>query len=138
MSSYNKVILMGNLVRDPELRYSQKGTALGKFTIATTRKWNSESGEKKEETAFIDVDCFGRQAETVGQYFRKGSPILLEGRLKLDQWDDKATGQKRSKLGVVLESFSFVGSKQESASPPSYPAPTPAPAQPSESDDVPF
>lgn len=107
--NYNKVILGGNLTRDPELRYTPKGAAIAKFGLAVNRKWKSESGESKEEVLFIDVDCFGKQAETVGQYFKKGRTVLVEGRLKLDQWDDKQTGQKRSRIGVVLESFQFVG-----------------------------
>ena len=110
MASFNKVILMGNLTRDPELRYTPKGTAVAKLGIAVTRKWRSEVGGMQEETTFVDVDAFGRQAETIGQYLKKGRPIMLEGRLRLDQWEDKNTGQKRSKLGVVLENFQFIDS----------------------------
>jgi len=111
MNGFNKVILAGNLTRDPELRYTPSGTAIAKFGLAVNRKWkDSQTNEMKEEVTFIDIDAFGRQAETIGQYLKKGRPILLEGRLKLDQWDDKATQQKRSKLGVVLESFSFLDS----------------------------
>ena len=108
MSSYNKVILMGNLTRDPELRYTPKGTAVAKLGLATTRKWRTQDGQAQEETTFVDVDAFGKQAEVVGQYLSKGRPLMLEGRLKLDQWEDKNTGQKRSKLGVVMESFQFI------------------------------
>lgn len=110
MASYNKVILIGNLTRDPELRYTAKGMAIAKLGLAVGRKWRNEAGEMQEETTFVDVDAFGRQAETIGQYLKKGRPIMVEGRLKLDQWDDKATGQKRSKLGVVLENFQFMDS----------------------------
>lgn len=110
MASYNKVILMGNLTRDPELRYTAKGMAIAKLGLAVSRKWRNEAGEMQEETTFVDVDAFGRQAETIGQYLKKGRPIMIEGRLRLDQWDDKATGQKRSKLGVVLEMFQFLDS----------------------------
>jgi single-strand DNA-binding protein len=110
MASFNKVILMGNLTRDPELRYTPKGTAIAKIGLAVNRNWTSESGEKKEEVTFVDVDVFGRTAENVGQYMRKGRPILIEGRLRLDQWDDKQTGQKKSKLGVVAETVQFLGS----------------------------
>ncbi len=110
MASFNKVILVGNLTRDPELRYTPKGTAIAKIGLAVNRNWTSESGERKEEVTFVDVDVFGRTAENVGQYMRKGSPILIEGRLRLDQWDDKQTGQKRSKLGVVAETVQFLGS----------------------------
>lgn len=110
MASFNKVILMGNLTRDPELRYTPKGTAVAKLGIAVSRKWRSDTGGMQEETTFVDVDAFGKQAETLGQYLKKGRPIMLEGRLRLDQWEDKNTGQKRSKLGVVMESFQFVDS----------------------------
>jgi single-strand DNA-binding protein len=151
MASFNKVILMGNLTRDPELRYTSKGTAIAKVGLAVNRNWTSESGEKKEEVTFVDVDVFGRTAENVGQYMRKGRPILVEGRLKLDQWDDKQTGQKRSRLGVVAETVQFLGSapgagEGGSVAPAARPArPAAAPAAepvegdgPPESDDVPF
>jgi single-strand DNA-binding protein len=110
MASFNKVILVGNLTRDPELRYTPKGTAIAKIGVAVNRVWTNEAGEKKEEVTFVDVDVFGRTAENVGQYMRKGRPILIEGRLKLDQWDDKQTGQKKSKLGVIAETVQFLGS----------------------------
>ncbi|HEX4350252.1 MAG TPA: single-stranded DNA-binding protein [Verrucomicrobiae bacterium] len=159
MASFNKVILVGNLTRDPELRYTPKGTAIAKIGLAVNRVWTNEAGEKKEEVTFVDVDVFGRTAENVGQYMRKGRPILIEGRLRLDQWDDKQTGQKKSKLGVVAETVQFLGSPGEGGSgsggggggaPAARPA-RPAPAAPSappsepmegdgppESDDVPF
>jgi single-strand DNA-binding protein len=110
MANFNKVILAGNLTRDPELRYTPSGKAIAKFALAVNRAWTSETGEKKEEVTFVDIDSFGRQAEVISQYLKKGRPILVEGRLRLDQWDDKQTGQKRSRLGVVLESFSFLDS----------------------------
>ena len=151
MASFNKVILMGNLTRDPELRYTPKGTAIAKIGLAVNRVWTNEAGEKKEDVTFIDVDVFGRTAENVGQYMRKGRPILVEGRLKLDQWDDKATGAKRSKLGVVAETVQFLGSAPgagEGGAPATPRAPRPAPSAPAgepvegdappESDDVPF
>ncbi len=155
MASFNKVILMGNLTRDPELRYTPKGMAIAKFGIAVNRVWTNEAGEKKEEVTFVDVDVFGRTAENVGQYMRKGRPILVEGRLKLDQWDDKQTGQKRSRLGVVADTVQFLGGApgggEGGASAPAAapraqrPAPAAAPAGeplegdgPPESDDVPF
>ena len=109
MASFNKVILMGNLTRDPELRYTPKGTAVAKLGLAVNRSWRNAEGQQQDETTFVDVDAFGKQAETLGQYMQKGRPILIEGRLKLDQWEDKNTGQNRSKLGVILEKFSFVG-----------------------------
>src|SRR5712691_10300007 len=139
MANFNKVILAGNLTRDPELRYTPKGVAIAKFGLAINRTWKSETGETKEEVTFVDVDAFSRQAEVIGQYFKKGRPILMEGRLKLDQWDDKQTNQKRSKLGVILESFSFIDTKAsaEHGMAPSDPprprpaaAPTPAPMAP--------
>ncbi len=152
MASFNKVILVGNLTRDPELRYTPKGMAIAKIGLAVNRNWTSESGEKKEEVTFIDVDIFGRTAENVAQYMRKGRPMLIEGRLRLDQWDDKQTGQKRSRLGVVAETVQFLGSPTgggEVGAPAPRPA-RPAPASnapasepvegdgPPESDDVPF
>jgi single-strand DNA-binding protein len=150
MASFNKVILVGNLTRDPELRYTPKGLAIAKIGIAVNRQWRTETGEQKEEVTFVDVDAFGKQAETLGQYMRKGSPILIEGRLRLDQWDDKQTGQKRSKLGVVVEGFQFLGGGQRndaggapSAQRPARPAASPSAEAdpdmpPQESDDVPF
>lgn len=147
MASFNKVILVGNLTRDPELRYTPKGTAVAKIGLAVNRVWTSESGEKKEEVTFVDVDVFGRTAENVGQYMRKGSPILIEGRLRLDTWDDKQTGQKRSKLGVVAETVQFLGSSRGEGAPAersSRPSasktlePIEADGPPPEDDDVPF
>ena len=96
MASFNKVILAGNLTRDPELRYTPKGTAIAKIGLAVNRTWKSETGEMKEEVTFVDVDAFGRQAEVIAQYMKKGRPLLVEGRLRLDQWEDKNTHQKQS------------------------------------------
>src|ERR1051326_6969901 len=93
MANFNKVILAGNLTRDPELRYTPKGTAIAKFGLAINRSWRTETGEMKEEVTFVDIDAFGKQAETIGKYFKKGRPMLMEGRLKLDQWDDKQIGR---------------------------------------------
>jgi single-strand DNA-binding protein len=154
MANFNKVILVGNLTRDPELRYTPKGMAIAKVGLAINRNWTSESGEKKEEVTFVDVDIFGRTAENVAQYMKKGRPILVEGRLRLDQWDDKQTGQKRSRLGVVAETVQFLGSASGGAggggeggeaaprrsAPASAPAPTsaPEPDMPPSDDDVPF
>jgi len=109
MASFNKVLLMGNLTRDPEVRYTPKGTAIANLGLAVNRRWTSESGEQKEEVTFLDVEVWGRQAETVGQYLSKGKPIFVEGRLKLDSWEDKESGQKKSKLKVVCEHFQFIG-----------------------------
>ena len=150
MASFNKVIIAGNLTRDPELRYTPKGTAVAKISLAMNRKWKSETGEMKEEVTYVEVDAFGKQAETIGQYLKKGRPLLVEGRLRLDQWEDKQTQQKRSKLGVVLESFQFLdsGGRGEGSSAPSAPRPSSAPSAPpppsdddvppQEQDDVPF
>lgn len=155
MASFNKVILVGNLTRDPELRYTPKGMAIAKLGIAVNRVWTSESGEKKEETTFVDVDVFGRTAENVAQYLRKGSPLLIEGRLRLDTWEDKQTNQKRSKLSVVAEVVQFLGSPRGAgeggavptgstrSAPAASPAATSAAAgepdlPPAEEDDVPF
>jgi len=154
MANFNRVILAGNLTRDPELRYTPKGTAIAKFGLAINRTWKTETGETKEEVTFVDVDAFGRQAEVVAQYMKKGRPFLVEGRLKLDQWEDKNTHQKQSKLKVVLEGFSFIDTKGAeggvpSDAPRSRPAaaaaaPASAPAAPEseapepEQDDVPF
>ena len=150
MANFNKVILAGNLTRDPELRYTPKGMAIAKLGLAINRTWKNEAGETKEEATFVDVDAFGRTAEVIGQYLKKGRPILMEGRLRLDQWDDKQTGQKRSKLGVVLESFQFIDSgkgdggpgdssrSRSSAPTQSAPEPAEAGAPAPEEDDVPF
>jgi single-strand DNA-binding protein len=110
MPNFNKVILAGNLTRDPELRYLPKGTATARLGLAINRQWRDESGQTKEEVTFVDVDAWGKQAETICQYLKKGQPILIEGRLKLDTWDDKQTNQKVSKLRVVVEGFQFLGS----------------------------
>ena len=115
MPNLNKVMLMGNLTRDPEIKYTPKGMAIAHFGIAVNRVWSNEAGEKQEEVAFIDIEMFGRKAEVVGEYFKKGKPIYVEGRLKLDSWDDKATGQKKSKLKVVGETFEFLGGREGGA-----------------------
>src|SRR6185312_1341782 len=98
MASFNKVIIAGNLTRDPELRYTPKGTAVAKIGLAVNRTWKTETGEQKEEVTFIDVDVFGRQAEVLAHSMKKGRELLVEGRLKLDSWEDKNTKQKVSKL----------------------------------------
>lgn len=123
MASFNKVILAGNLTRDPELRHTPKGTAVAKLGLAVNRSWTTETGEKREEATFVDVDAFGKQAETIAKFLRKGRSILVEGRLRMETWDDKATGAKRSKLGVVMESFSFIDSA-EHGTPPAAASPT--------------
>lgn len=152
MANFNKVILAGNLTRDPELRYTPKGMAIAKVGLAINRKWKSETGEMKEEATFVDVDAFGKTAETIGQYLKKGRPILIEGRLRYQTWEDKQSGQKKSKLGVVMETFQFLdsgggrgdsgGSSEAPPSRPAAAASAPAPDgeadAPHEGDDVPF
>lgn len=110
MANYNKVMLMGNLTRDVEMRFTPSGMALGKFGLAVNRKFrDSKTNEMREEVTFVDVEAWGKTAETISQYLRKGQPIFIEGRLKYDQWEDKQTGQKRSRLLVVADRFQFIG-----------------------------
>jgi len=160
MANLNKVMLMGNLTRDPEVRYTPKGTAVAELGLAINRVYSAENGEKREETTFVDVTLWGRTAEIAGEYLKKGRPVFIEGRLQLDTWDDKTTGQKRSKLKVVGEAMQLMGSRgggeggegpgsgggssgggaQRSAS-QSRPAPQKPPADPDlepEEDDIPF
>ena len=113
MANLNRVLLIGNLTRDPELRYTPKGTAVTDFGLAVSRIYSGEDGEKKEETTFVDVTLWARQAEIAGQYLKKGRPVFIEGRLQLDTWDDKQTGQKRSRLRVVGENIQLLGSRPE-------------------------
>ena len=110
---YNKVILAGNIARDPEIRYAQSGSAICNTSIATNRKWKDQSGEQKEEVMFIDLTFFGRIAEIADQYLHKGSKVLVEGRLKLEQWMAQ-DGTKRSKHVVVVESMKMLDSKESS------------------------
>ncbi len=128
MANFNKVLLMGNLTRDPEIRYPSGGGSGGgagggpgggrdgggavcKFGLAVNRQWRNQAGEKQEETCFVDVVVFGRQAENVNEYLRKGRAAFVEGRLHLNQWEDRESGQKRSKLEVVAENVQFLGSR---------------------------
>lgn len=114
MASYNKVILVGNLTRDPEVKYIPSGTAVADVSLAVNSTWfDKKSNERREEVTFVEVTFFGRQAEVVGEYLSKGKPVLVEGRLKMDSWDDKETGKKRSKLYVVAESMQMLGGKGE-------------------------
>lgn len=109
MANLNKVMLIGNVTRDPEIKYTPKGSAVTDLGIAVNRVFTPEGGEKREETTFVDVTLWGRQAEIAGEYCKKGRSIYIEGRLQLDSWEDKATGQKRSKLRVVGENFQLLG-----------------------------
>jgi len=143
MASFNKVILLGNLTRDPETRVTANGNTICKLGMAVSRVYSTRDGERKEETTFVDIDAFGKQAEVITKYTRKGRPLMVEGRLKLDQWETNE-GQKRSKLGVVLENFQFVGGRDDNAgsgsgssdgyeksSPPKNSAPSSSQASPS-------
>ena len=112
MASVNKVMLLGNLTRDPEVRYTPKGTAVCDLGLATNRVRTGDNGERIEEVTFVDVTMWGRSAELCGQYLSKGRSVFIEGRLQLDQWDDKTTGQKRSRLRVVGENMQFIGGGQ--------------------------
>src|SRR6476646_8074007 len=151
MASFNKVILLGNLTRDPEVRYTPKGSAVADLGIAVNRQYTLENGEKREEVTFVDVTFWGRTAEVAGEYLKKGRPVFIEGRLQLDTWDDKQSGQKRSKLKVVGEGLQLLGGRpgagggggggdDEGGSRSSRPALPPKAAAPSEPDDdeIPF
>jgi single-strand DNA-binding protein len=109
MSNFNKVMLMGNLTRDPQVKNLPNNTFIAEFGLATSRRYRTAAGEDREETAFIDCTAFGRQAEVISQFCRKGKPLFIEGHLKYDTWEDKQNGSKRSKLSVVVESFQFLG-----------------------------
>jgi single-strand DNA-binding protein len=116
MANFNKVMLMGNLTRDPEVRYTPKGTAVAEIGLAVNRIYSGENNEKREETTFVDVTLWGRTAEVAGEYLKKGRPVFIEGRLQLDSWEDKQSGQKRSKLRVVAEGMQLIGSRGGSGS----------------------
>lgn len=162
MASLNKVMLIGNLTRDPEIRYTPKGQAVADIGLAVNRVYSTETGEKREEVTFIDITLWGRTAEIVHQYCKKGRPLFVEGRLQLDSWDDKQTGQKRSKLKVIADGIQLLGSRdgggegnsgggsssgggyssppQQRQAPPARPAPSPASSEPDyeDEDQVPF
>ena len=111
MANVNKVILIGNLTRDPEVKHTPKGSAVTDLGIAVNRTYSTDSGEKREETTFVDVTLWGKTAELAGEYLRKGRQVYIEGRLQLDTWEDKASGSKRSKLRVVGETMQFLGAR---------------------------
>ncbi len=143
MASFNQVTLVGNLTRDPQVKYLASGTAVCEIGMAINREYfDKAKNEKKSEVTFVDVTLWGRTAEVAGEYTRKGSSVLIGGRLQTEQWDDKTTGQKRSKLKVVGETLQLLGSKNEStraaeptqASAPEYPSYDTTPPN----DDVPF
>ena len=152
MASFNKVILLGNLTRDPEVRYTPKGTAVTDLGLAVNRTYTADNGEKREEVTFVDVTFWGRTAEVAGEYLKKGRPVFVEGRLQLDSWDDKQSGQKRTKLKVIGENMQMLGSprgggsgsgggdeESSGGSRSSRPAPPPkaAPSAPDD-DEIPF
>lgn len=154
MANYNRVILMGNLTRDPQLRYLPSNTAVCEFGMAINRRWRDRDGNQKDETCFVDVSAFGRTGETINQYMSKGRPILVEGRLNFDSWTGQ-DGQKRSRLTVIAENFQFVGSRgdqsgggsydrgagrEPASAPPGAPHPgdTPDAGGPPSGDNIPF
>src|SRR5258706_7730761 len=143
MPSLNKVLLMGNLPRDPELRVTPKGTPICQFSLAINRTFKMESGETREEVIYVDIEAWGKQGETIAKYCTKGRPLYVEGRLRLDQWEDKNTKEKRSRMKVVLEQFQFLGDGRggggggggggapaRGAPPPAANPPTPPPERP--------
>ena len=163
MPSLNKVMLMGNLTRDPELRVTPKGTPICQFSLAINRQFKMESGESREEVIYVDVEAWGKQGETIAKYMTKGRPLYVEGRLRLDQWEDKNTKEKKSRMKVVLEQFQFLGDNRgasgggggasgggaaaeggdqapspERHAPPPRSAPPPKPPQENLEEDVPF
>lgn len=143
MATLNKVFLMGNLTRDAELRVLPKGTPIAQFGMAVSRKYKDDSGAEREDTTFVDVEAWGKQADLVAKYLTKGSPCLVEGRLKLDQWEDKTSGQKRTRLKVVMENVQFLGAskgKSEVSASESRPAPASPPpsGEPVDESSVPF
>lgn len=141
----NLAIIGGNMTRDCELRYLANGTAVGGFGIAINEKWTAKDGEKKEKTTFLDCKAWGKTAENIAQYFKKGSRFYGHGKIEIETWDDKQTQQKRSKAVIVIESFQFCDSgtrqEQESPLPPRQrPVSKPPPVEdaPPDEDSVPF
>jgi single-strand DNA-binding protein len=154
MASFNKVILLGNLTRDPEVRYTPKGSAVCDLGIAVNRVYTTDSGEKREEVTYVDVVLWARLAEIAGEYLKKGRPVFIEGRLQMDSWDDKQTGQKRTRLRVVGETMQLLGSRPaggpgtpaeasevdrpaRSSGKPGAPPPKPSTGEPDD-DEIPF
>ena len=140
MANLNKVMLIGNLTRDPELRVTPKGTAICQFSLAVNRKFRDESGADREEVTYVDIEAWGKSGENIAKYCTKGRPLFVEGRLRLDQWEDKTTKEKRSRMKVVCDNFQFLGSGRSdgaAAGAPGaeggesrYPSPAPRPAAP--------
>jgi single-strand DNA-binding protein len=141
MASFNKVILIGNLTRDIELKHLPKGTAVCNLSLAVNRRWKTESGEEKEDVYFAECKAFGKQAETIAQYVKKGHPLMVEGRLTREEWDDKKTGEKRSTTRIMIETFQFLKGRDEGAAPAPRRETAPAAAAPKpdlDADDLPF
>ena len=111
MASFNKVILLGNLTRDPQLSYLPSQTPVVEFGLATNRKWTAQDGSQRDETCFVDCQMYGKRAEVINKYLKKGNPLFVEGRLKFDSWQAQ-DGSKRSKLRVFVENFEFIGGGQ--------------------------
>lgn len=132
MASLNKVYLIGNLTRDPDLRYTNGGAGVCNMGMATSRKYTTASGEQREDTCFVDVDVWGKQAEACRNYLHRGSPVFVEGRLRLDQWDDSQSGRKMSRLKVTAERVQFISNRPPGAPPQTqgFQAPVPLPAAP--------
>lgn len=133
MASYNKVILIGNLTRDPELRYTPSGAAVCEFTLALNRAWTSKQGEKKEEVCFVDITTWARTAEICAEYLKKGRQAFVEGRLTLDRWEQK-DGQKRSRMRVTAERVQFLGGGRPAGAAPAAPGAAAAPEPPMDMD----
>lgn len=158
MASLNKVMLIGNVTRDPEVKFTPKGSAVADLGLAINRSYTNQGGEKVEEVTFVDVELWGRLAEIAGEYAKKGRPIFIEGRLRIDSWEDKQSGQKRSRLKVVAEGLQLLGSRQgggggegyegegapsasaapRSSAPASRPPASKAPPAEPDDDDIPF
>ena len=137
MTSFNKVILMGNLTRDPEVRYTPNGSAVANFAIAVNRKYK-QGEETKEEVSYIDIVVFGKQAENCGQYLNTGDAALIEGRLQQRRWDDKDTGAKRSKVEVAAQSVTFMPKRQSSGGGGGQSHSEQTPEAPVDEGDIPF
>ncbi len=157
MANLNKVMLIGNLTRDPELRVTPKGTAICQFSLAVNRKFRDEAGADREEVTYVDIEAWGKSGENIAKYCTKGRPLFVEGRLRLDQWEDKTTKEKRSRMKVVCDNFQFLGTGRADGAPgpagseggeqPRYAAPAarpgaarPSAAAPQENldEDIPF
>ena len=143
MANLNKVLLLGNVTRDPEIRYTPKGSAVCDLGVAVNRTYTTDSGEKREEVTFVDVTLWGRTAEVASEYLKKGRPVFVEGRLQMDTWDDKQTGQKRTRLRVVAENMQLLGARPQGGGEAGESRQTPAPPKKSstpepDEDEIPF